>query len=505
MAFGKVYLAGAGPGDPGLITLGAVEALSEADCVIYDLLSNAALLRHAPPGAELLFVGKKGGRETIAQDAINRLLIKKAREHKIVVRLKGGDPFVFGRGGEEAEVLKDAGVPFEIIPGVTSASAVPAYAGIPVTHRDFASSVAIFSGHEDAVNAKGPDEWSAIARGCATLVFLMARRGLKVIASKLVQNGKDPETPSALVMNGTMTGQRTITAPLGRISEEAERCGVESPVVLVVGEVVKLREKLNWFETKPLFGKRVLVTRTLEQAGSFVGLLESKGAEPIQMPTIKITAPPDVKPLDAAIRRIGKYDWLIFTSVNGVKRFFERLKENGLDVRELKGVNICAIGPMTRKAVEEENIRVDLMPGEYRAEAVIEAIGRRAIKGKRFLLPRAMKAREILPEEIKRLGGRIDVVTVYRTVTPRADAAPIIKRFKERRVDVVTFTSSSTVDNFVKIVGGKNLAPLLHGVRVACIGPITADTARAHGMSVDIMPRDYTVAGLTEEMERYFA
>lgn len=504
MKIGKVYLTGAGPGDPDLLTLKGARALGRADCVVYDLLCNVELLNLAHPKAELIFVGKKGGKETINQKRINVLLIKKARAGKTIVRLKGGDPFIFGRGGEEAEVLSEAGIPFEIIPGVTSAVAALAYAGIPLTHVDHSSSIAIISGHKAAVEKKTPKQWKALGT-FATLVVLMGRKNLELITGRLIKNGMAKSTPAALVMNGTMAGQKTIVGCLDTIAALAETNKIISPVILVVGRVVSLKSKLDWLETKPLFGKRVLITRTMEQAGSFTQVLRDMGAEPIEFPTIKIVAPESYDLLDRSIKRLGSYDYLLLTSVNGVKYFFERLYKLGLDVRELKGVKICAIGSMTAGAIEAQNIKVDIVPEEFRAEALIKTLGARRIKGKRFLLPRAKVAREILPDEIRRLGGKIDVRTVYKTIAPKAGAEQFKKEFKRGRIDVVTFTSSSTVTNFVKIFGVKFIPALLKRTKVACIGPITADTAMSFGMSIDIMPKDYTVQALADKIEEYFS
>ncbi len=503
MKIGKVYLTGAGPGDKSLITLKGARALGFADCVVYDLLCNEELLELASPKAELIFVGKKGGKETINQKRINALLIKKARAGKTIVRLKGGDPFVFGRGGEEAEMLSEEGIPFEIIPGVTSASAALAYAGIPLTHVEHSSSIAIISGHKDAVEQKLPREWKALGT-FATLVVLMGRRNLELIAKRLIKNGKAANTPAALVMNGSLPGQKTVTGRLDNIAGLAVENKITSPVILVVGKVVELKKKLDWLETKPLFARRVLVTRTSEQAGSFSELLRDMGAEPIEFPTIKIVGPESYAGLDRAIKKLSTYDYLLLTSVNGVKFFFDRLYKLGFDVRELKGVKICAIGQVTAALIEAQNIKVDIVPKEFRAEALLKSLGARRIKGKKFLLPRAELAREILPEEIKRLGGSIDVRTAYRTIAPKKGADAYAKEFNKGLIDVVTFTSSSTVTNFVKIFGRANLPKILKRCRVACIGPITADTASSFGMDVDIMPSDYTVPALAQEMENYF-
>ena len=501
---GKVYLVGAGPGDPGLLTLKGLEAIKEADCIIYDFLANSRLLEYAGAGVETVYVGKKGSEKTLPQEDINRLIIKKARSGKSVVRLKGGDPFIFGRGGEEAEELARAGIEFEIVPGVTSAIAAPAYAGIPLTHRELASAVTFITGQENPLKERSNIAWDRLSTGRGTLVFLMGWKSLPLITGKLLENGWDPATPVALVRWGTLTKQVCLTGRLDNIVGLAREKGLKPPVITVVGEVVNLREKLNWFESRPLFGKRVLVTRALEQAGDFTKVLEKHGAEPIAFPTIRTTAPASWKELDRAIKRLSGYDWAIFTSVNGVKYFFDRLYKLGYDIRELKGVKICAIGPMTAKAVTNLGIKVDLVPKEFKAEGVLEALGKRKIRGKKFLLARAMVAREILPEEIKRLGGKIDVAPAYRTLKPSKAAGELKELLLEGGVDIVTFTSSSTVTNFVSMFKRKELPELLKGCTIAAIGPITADTAKGYGIKVDIMPKDYTIPALTEAMAEYF-
>ncbi len=502
---GKVYITGAGPGDPGLVTVKAVEALKRADCIVYDLLANNELLEYARKDTELIFVGKNGGDESANQIEISKLLSRKARQGKIVLRLKGGDPFLFGRGAEECERLTADGIDFEVIPGVTSVVAAPAYAGISLTHRDYSSSVTVISGHRGAVNKRTDEEWSALATASETIVILMGRRNLKLIADKLMSGGMAPDTPVALVRDGTTSAQQTITGPVESIATLATKAKVQTPVMIVIGSVVRLRERLNWFESKPLFGRRVLVTRTLEQAGSFLKILSERGAAPVSFPTIKITDPESFNGLDRVIKRLSTYDWILFTSVNGVKHFFSRLTKLGLDVRELKGVKICAIGPMTARAVLDENIGVDLTPREFIAEAVIDALSKEGIKGKKFLLPRAAVARDVIPVEIKKHGGKIDVVDAYRTIAPRKRASEIKEEFLAGGIDVVTFTSSSTVKNFVSIIGKRSLKEILKGTKVACIGPVTADTAREFGITVDIMPKNYTIDGLTEEMERFYS
>ena len=504
MRKGRVYLVGAGPGDPGLITVKGVEALKEADCVIYDFLASSRLLDYARAGTENIYVGKKGSLKTLTQEEINNLIVEKAVLGKTVVRLKGGDPFIFGRGGEEAQALKSAGIPFEVIPGVTSAIAAPAYAGIPLTHRDLSSAVTFITGQEAPIKERTNIAWDRLSTGQGTLVFLMGWKNLPFITAKLLENGWDPSTPVAIIRWGTMPKQVSLSGRLDNIVELSKKRGIRPPVVIVVGEVVSLREKLDWFESKPLFGKKVLVTRTLEQAGEFTSILERLGAEPVTFPVIKTTAPPSWGPLDRAISRLNTYDWAIFTSVNGVKYFFERLTKLGYDLRELKGVRICAIGPRTEAAVRELNIRVDLTPAEFKAEAIIDALGKSGIKGKRFLLARALVAREVLPIEIKRLGGRIDVVPAYRTVRPRKAAAELKKLLAEGAIDVIAFTSSSTVVNFMSFFKKDEVPALLSRVKIACIGPITADTARKKGLTVDIMPGDYTIPALADAMAEFF-
>ena len=507
MKKGRVYLVGAGPGDPGLVTLKAVDALKKADVVIYDFLASSSLLEYAKEGTETKYVGKRGGSKYITQKAINDLIIKHAKKGRTVVRLKGGDPFIFGRGGEEALALKKAGITFEVVPGVTSAISAPAYAGIPLTHRDYASSVTFITG-EEAPGKKSTVNWKKLSHGDGTLVFLMGWKNLSHIVKRLIKNGRSPRTPVAMVRWGTMTKQKAVVGTLATIVQVAKKADIKAPVVTIVGEVVKLRKKLNWFEEKPLFGKRVLITRTRTQASVFSEIISNLGGEPIELPTIKTVAPRSWAPLDKAAKRLtspnASYDWAIFTSANGVRYFFDRLPKIGLDLRELKGVKIAAIGPKTEEAIRKLGIKVDLVPKEYVAEAVIKSLGKRRIAGKRFLLPRAEVAREILPKEIKRLGGKIDVVPAYRTVRPAKEARAIVEALEEGTVDTVTFTSSSTVTNFVKAVGKNKLARLTRDVTIAAIGPITARTARKAGLTVHVTPKKYTVRALACALALYY-
>lgn len=513
MSKGKVYLIGAGPGDPGLITVKAVECIKEADVVVYDYLANKKFLDYAREKAEIIYVGKVGGAHTLPQDKINELIIEKAKKGKIIARLKGGDPFIFGRGGEEAEEIVAAGIDFEVIPGVTAGVAAAAYAGIPLTHRDFTTTVAFITGHEDPTKDESNIYWDKISTGIGTLVFYMGIGNLEPNMKKLMENGRSPDTPVALIRWGTTSNQETLIGTIKDIAEKAKQANFKAPAITVVGGVVSLRNKLRWFDERPLFGKKIIVTRSREQASDFSSLLEKYGAEPIEFPTIETVAPKDWKEVDRAIKNLSKpvhagskqgYDWAIFTSVNGVKYFVERLKKHGKDIRELKGINICAIGPATAKAIEDLGVRVDLVPKEYRAEAIIEGLGKSKIKGRRFLLPRALKAREVLPEEIKRLGGKVDVVSAYRTIKPKEKTDDIRKMFQEKKFDVVTFTSSSTVENFVSMFKKGETAGLLQNVAVASIGPITRDTASTLGIKTDIMPEKYTIPALTEAIVQYF-
>ncbi|MFQ5428080.1 MAG: uroporphyrinogen-III C-methyltransferase [Thermodesulfobacteriota bacterium] len=504
MLKGKVYLVGAGPGDPELITVKGGRLLREAQCIIYDFLASSRLLAYAGEGVETIYVGKKGSVKSISQPEITALIIERAKKGKTVVRLKGGDPFIFGRGAEEAEALVKAKIPFEIVPGVTSAIAAPSYAGIPLTHRDLSSSVTFITGQESPLKERKNIAWDRLSTGRGTLVFLMGWKNLPLITGKLLKNGWPEKTPVALIRWGTLPVQKVATGTLKTIVEVSRKEEIKPPVITVVGDVVRLREDFNWFETKPLFGRTIVVTRAEEQAGEFTGVLEKYGAIPLGFPTIRTGPPPSWKPIDRGIKRLSTYDWAIFTSVNGVRYFFERLTKLGYDLRELKGVKICAIGPRTTRAIKELNIRVDLTPKVFRAEAILKALGKRGIKGKKFILPRALVAREILPETIRELGGTIDVLPAYRTVRPRKKAAEIREKIFAGEIDAITFTSSSTVTNFMRFFKKHEAKKINSLTRIACIGPITGDTAKKLGLNVDIMPESYTIPDLTEAIAEYY-
>jgi len=500
---GKVYIIGAGPGDPGLMTLKGAKCLQEAEVVIYDHLISPELLDMARRDARLIYAGKEGGRHTLSQAEINERLLGEAGSGRVVARLKGGDPFVFGRGGEEAEELARAGIPFEVVPGVTSAISVPAYAGIPLTHRRFTASVAFVTGHEDPLKEQSEIDWKVLA-GMGTLVFLMGVRNLPQIAASLVAQGKNPDTPAALIRWGTTVDQETLTGTLADIAERAEAAGFKPPAILVVGGVVGLRKDLNWFETQSLFGKGVVITRPEPQAASMATSLRDAGARVIAFPTIRIAPPESWDGLDAAIQRLETYAWLIFTSANGVHYFLERLRAAGKDLRDLKGIRLCTIGPATAAVLEGQGLRVDLVPETYLSEGVVAAFERYNLSGQRILLPRAEKARDVIPDGLARRGAFVDVVTAYRTVNSGRKATELAEQIARGHVDVLTFTSPSTVTNFLEIMGPEFL-PIPAGIRVACIGPVTAAAARKAGLPGDILQETYTVQGLVESLKDFFA
>jgi uroporphyrinogen III methyltransferase/synthase len=499
---GIVYLVGSGPGDPKLISVKGVECLKEADVVVYDRLASQRILDYARPSAKMAYVGKKASEHFLEQDQINKLLADEAKKGKIVVRLKGGDPFIFGRGGEEALFLTENDIPFEIVPGISSAYSVPAYAGIPVTHRGVTSTVAFITGHEDPTKESTDIDWEKISTGAGTLVFLMGVNNLSKIVAQLLKYGRDKNTPVALIRWGTLPGQEVITGTLSDIVDVAKTKDFKPPAVIVVGDVIRLREQLAWFEKKPLFGMRILVTRSRNQASDLVSLLEKKGAQPIEFPTIKIEPPQSFEQLDAAINGLNKYQWAVFTSANGVDFFFDRLQALGKDLRELKGIKMAAIGPATAKRLAGLQLLIDYVPDEYRAEAVIDGFKKVGVAGLNILIPRAEVAREILPEQLREMGATVDVATAYRTVSDDSKVDEIKGMLTGKEIDIVTFTSSSTAKNFVNLLAELDLPKLLENVRIACIGPITANTVRKLGLQVDIEAKEYTIPGLVEAIIR---
>ena len=493
-----VYLVGAGPGDPGLITVKGVDCIARADVVVYDYLASPALLAHANPKAEMIYVGKKGGNHTLPQEGINALIAEKAQEGKTVARLKGGDPFIFGRGGEEAEVLVADGIPFEVIPGVTAAIGASAYAGIPLTHRAHTTEVAFVTGHEDPTKKESSINWKALATGIGTLVFFMGVKNLGSIVRNLTANGKAADTPVAVVRWGTTPKQKTVAGTLGTIESVVREAGIKAPAIIIVGTVVNLRETMRWFENRPLLGRRIVVTRAREQASDLIHQLTELGAECIQCPTIRVKPPRDWAPLDRAIDTIDQYDWIVFTSVNGVDYFFGRLFDNGLDLRALGRVKTASIGPATAQRLLARGLNSDIIPKSYRAESVVEAFSELAIEGCRVLLPRAKEARSVLPVELTRMGATVDEISVYETWQAQENADELVARLEAGTIDMVTFTSSSTVKNFKRLLPPDRADQLMQGILVASIGPITSQTARDLGLAVDVEAESYTIPGLVQ-------
>lgn len=495
---GRVFLVGAGPGDPGLLTLRAAEVLAEADLVLYDALANRKLLELAPAGAELCLVGKRQGLTSVAQSDIEAAIVDAASAGKTVVRLKGGDPFIFGRGGEEAEACARAGIAFEVVPGVTSAVAVPAYAGIPLTHREHASSVTFVTARAGEEHAEFEPRWDSLARSGGTLVFLMGMLRAAEISRGLTAAGMAADTPAAAVQWGTLPQQRIVRTTVGALSEAIDAERLRPPGVIVVGGVAGIGEQIAWYQALPLFGRRIVVTRARHQAGALASILERAGADVVEYPTIEICDPPDLQRLERAYREVGDYDWLVLTSPNGAERFFKGYLDAGHDIRDLAGVAVAAIGPATARIVEQRGIHVAARPDEYRAEALVDTLG--DPRGKRFLLARAAVARELLPDALRAKGADVDVAALYETRRPQPppDAALLTD------IDAVTFTSSSTVTNFLALTGDAAEAILRHAV-VAAIGPITADTLRDAGIEPDIVAAEYTTARLGEDLIDFFA
>jgi uroporphyrinogen III methyltransferase/synthase len=499
---GKVYLVGSGPGDPGLFTLKGAQCLSRADAVVYDHLISSLILDHAPPLAEKIYAGKTGGTHHLEQDDINRLLVDLASSGKTVVRLKGGDPYILGRGGEEAAALKAAGIPFEVVPGVTSAVAVPAYAGIPVTQRGLSSSLTILTGHEDPTKRSSHIRWDILAKSGSTLVILMGMQNLPLITALLLKHGMKPGTPAAVIRDGTLPTQFTVAGTLKNIAKKACDAGMTAPAVIVIGRVVDMRRDLRWFDLFPLFGKRVLVTRAGSQAGGLERLLIERGAQPVRFSSIEIRPIRGKQELDRGISGLHNYDYIVFTSVNGVEAFFRRLGEMELDSRALAGLRIGAIGPMTARALRERGIMADYIPGVHTGQGFIRGLKKTDARGKRFLLPRADIADDEITAGLKKLGARVDEIAVYRTARPRRNLARLKDLLLPGNLDVITFTSSSTVTN---LLAGLDSAEIHHiNAKIACIGPKTAATAIKAGLKVDVLAREQSMAGMIEAMEEHF-
>jgi uroporphyrinogen III methyltransferase/synthase len=493
-------LVGAGPGDPGLLTLKAKARLGAADVVIYDYLCNPELLQFAPDAAEKIYVGKKAGAHTLKQEEINALLVEKTSAGKCVVRLKGGDPFVFGRGGEEAEALAKAGLRFEIIPGISSAIAGPAYAGIPVTHRAHNAALTIFTGHEDPEKSETAIDYRALASAPGTKVMLMGVERIDAITAQLESHGMAPSTPVALIRWATTGRQETLTGDLRSIASLAVTAKFKAPAVAVFGGVVRLRDQLNWFESRPLFGKRIAVTRTRKQAGALVNSLRDLGADAFELPTIRIEPPKDKRTFRQLVRDAHSYDWIVFTSPNGVEAFFETFFSIYKDARELGAPRIAAIGPATSEKIAEYRFQTDLQPKKYVAEEIISALDEfTSVDNLKFLLARAEGAREVLADELTRRGAIVDEAIAYRTVPESKDIAGGIARFRSEGADLVTFTSSSTVENFLALK-----LPIPEGLKTASIGPITSLTMQNAGLTPDIEASQHDIPGLVSAIQSFF-
>jgi uroporphyrinogen III methyltransferase / synthase len=497
---GRCFLVGAGPGDLGLVTLRAKECIEQADVIVYDHLANPEMLGWARDDAEIIYVGKKAGEHTLGQEKINVLLVEQARAGKQVVRLKGGDPFVFGRGAEEAKAIVDAGIEFEIVPGITSAIAGPAYAGIPVTHRAENSHVTFFTGHEDPEKIGSGIDYAALAKLGGTQVMLMGVQRLESIAREMLEQGVREDLPVAIVRWATTGRQETLTGTLQNIAQRVADIGFEAPAVVVFGEVVALRESLNWYQKRPLSGKRIVVTRTRKQAGELSTQLRALGAHAFESPTIRIEPPGDLRAFAELVQDAHSYDWIVFTSVNGVEAFFEIFFKLYDDGREIGGARIAAIGPATAQRVKDFHLHVDLQPDEFVAEAVVREFQKQGgVENLRILLVCAEKARDVLAKQLLGLGAIVDEGLAYRTVPETRDTTGARRHLLEEGADLITFTSSSTVENFLALG-----LPWPEGMQVASIGPITSKTARDHGLKVEIEARRHDIGGLIEAIREFF-
>src|SRR6516225_3602721 len=497
---GKVYLVGAGPGDLGLVTLRAKECVENADVIAYDHLANPDILSWARDDAEIIYAGKEPG-ESRTQQEINALLIEKAREGKEVVRLKGGDPFVFGRGAEEAQAIGDAGIPFEIVPGITSAIAGPAYAGIPMTHRAHNSHVTFFTGHEDPAKTESAIDYAALAKLGGTQVMLMGVERLGSITSEMLKQGVRSDLPVALVRSATTGQQQTLTGTLVDIAQKAVARDFKAPAVAVFGEVVGLRDRLNWYEKRPLLGKRIVVTRTRKQASVLSGKLRALGAHVIELPTIRIEPPSDLREFAELVQAAHIYDWIVFTSANGVEAFFDIFFKLYDDAREIGAVRIATIGPATAQCVKDFHLHVDLQPEQFVAEAFVREFKKQgSIENERILVVRAEKARDVLPKELSAAGAIVDEAFAYRTVPETRDTSGARRQLVQDGADLITFTSSSTVENFLALG-----LPWPKGMRIASIGPITSKTVRDQGLTVDVEAHRHDIDGLVQAVRELFA
>lgn len=500
---GTVYLVGAGPGDAGLLTMRGAELIARADVVVYDALVNTDLLRLAPKGAEIIFGGKRAKDHAIPQDELNQLLVRKAKEGKCVVRLKGGDPYVFGRGGEEAEELAEAGVRFEVVPGISSIVAGPNYAGIPLTHRDHCSSFTVITGHEDPTKPETALDYGQLARTPGTKVVLMGVERIRQIASSLVEHGMDKSTPVGMIRWGTTGRQESIQGTLGTIADIVEQKKFAAPAVTIIGGVVALRDKLNWFERRPLFGQRIVVTRTREQASQLSQQLRELGADILEIPTIKIQPPDEKQPVVEALQGVGEYNWIVFTSPNGVNAFFDYFFKAYDDIRAFGNLRIAAVGPATAARLKELHLRVDVMPDEYVAKKIGAAIHKfEDVENLRILIARAQVANPDLPKELEDLGAIVDDVAVYKTVPETDDPHGVAAKLVESGADWITFTSSSTVENFHARFDLPKLLRQFPSMRLASIGPETSKAITALGLKPALEAKPHTIDGLASAIRR---
>jgi uroporphyrinogen III methyltransferase/synthase len=501
MALGKVYLVGAGPGDPGLITVRGLEVLSRADAVLYDALAHSALLE-ACPTAEKRHVGKRYGQESASQVAINEALVSLARAGKQVVRLKGGDPLLFARGAEELQALHEASIPFEIVPGVSSPVAASAYSGIPLTHRDLSSSVTFITGSDREGKEWSPESWLKLSTATDTICILMGMRRIEDIMAAIVAGGRSPDTQAAVIQWAARPEQHVVTGTVATIAARARAENMANPAVIIVGEVVSMRAHLRWFDSRPLFGKSLLVLRPAEQGAATAAAIRARGANPVLLPAIEIREPADLAPLEQAITGLRRFDWVLFTSANGVQRFMRALTRSGLDARAFGSAKIGVIGPKTAAALTGFGLIADVIADEFVGEGLARAVLAHGVP-KRVLLARALVARDTLPEVLRSAGAEVEIVPAYRTVNADAGAA-LRAAFESGEIDVALFSSSSTVTAVVEALGPE-ARQLLSRVRVASIGPITSQTLAEQGVKVDVVASRFTIDGLLDALEAYFA
>ena len=501
-SIGLCSLVGCGPGDPGLVTLRARECIEKADVIVYDYLVNPTLLDWAKPGAEIIYAGKEAGNHTMPQEDINALLVREARSGKRVARLKGGDPFVFGRGGEEAEELVEAGVPFEIVPGISSTIAGPAYAGIPVTHREHNTVLTIFTGHEDPTKEISSLDFSKLGSADGTKVMLMGIGRLRELSARMIEGGADSSTPVALVRWATTPRQETLVGTLGNIAEKAEAAGFKAPAVCIIGGVVGLRQRIRWFDNRPLFGRRIVVTRTRRQAGELSKQLADLGADVLELPVIRTEPPTELRAFAELVKDAHTYQWIVFTSPNGVDVFFEWFYKLYQDARSIGGARIAAVGPGTAARVKAHHLNVDLMPEKHVAEGLVDAFKKEvgSLENEMILWVRPEGARDVVARELEKQGAIVDEAIAYRTVGETDDVCGGIQRFRDEGADVITFTSSSTVEHFLALG-----LPWPEGILVASIGPITSATLRKHKIPVHIEAESHDIPGLVEAIRRHFA